>query len=116
MDEKPTNKKLRIQGMIDWIVGYMLSNGYPPVLAEISMGLHKSDSTVRAWLAEAKALKLISWSMRTRSYLIPGVYYVDMREEIEGAGFQPYIFVNTKTNSSHLVTSLEIEKRLKNDF
>ena len=75
-------KHQRIQGMIDWIVEYMMDNGYPPCYQEIARGIARNDSTIRAWLREAKALKMIDYSQRPRSFQIPDVFYVDMREKI----------------------------------
>jgi SOS-response transcriptional repressor LexA len=80
-DWKHEAKQASIQGMIDWIAEYMLENGYPPCKQEIETGLNKSTSVINAWLKEARALKLIDYSAKTRSYQIPNICYVDNRSQ-----------------------------------
>lgn len=80
-DWKHEAKQESIKEMIDWIASYMLDNGYPPCKQEIAMGLHKADYTIGSWLKEARALKLIDYSARARSYQVPGLYYIDDRSQ-----------------------------------
>ncbi len=66
--------------MIDWIVEYMLDNGYSPTKSEIEMEFNLNSSTANAWLKEAKGRGLLDYGPSTpRTFQVPGVYYVDER-------------------------------------
>jgi len=82
-DWKHEAKQESIKEMIDWIVKFMLDNGYPPTYHEIAKGLMKDKSTINAWINEAKGLKMLDTvgSGRGRAIVVPGIYYVDDRSQ-----------------------------------
>lgn len=78
----------KIQDMVNWIVDYMLENGYPPCRSEIELEFQISATTANAWTKEARALKLLDYNQKPRSYQVPGVYYVDARNGDYVSGFK----------------------------
>ena len=68
--------------MVEWIGDYMVENGYSPNAHELCHEFAIGTSTFYAWRNEAKGLKILDWTKGvSRSYQVPGVYYVDDRSK-----------------------------------
>ena len=78
-------KQEGIRLCLEWIVDFMLDNGYQPSCYEITEGLGVSYTTLHSWLKELSAKGDIEWigNGKQRAMRVRGVYYVDDRSEEE---------------------------------
>ncbi len=74
----------QIAQCLEWIVNYMLDNGYPPSYFEIANGMNISISTTHAWIRELSGRKKIEMggAGNSRTMRIRGIYYIDKRGEL----------------------------------